>query len=396
MHLGVEGTGAWSSRRPAGSLLWHGTAWPGCRPGVYGAAPFPGTFLPPLNLEKQSPTSCLFPNKLRASTHRLSSPTSSAGKGMPHHCWEQEPAGWPGSGRGSPCPGPATSPHQAGGVPAALSPHGAPSLSPPWPGKVPGAGVMPGTPGIRAELPYPSVPLCWRCWQRPLGKVGQGRMAHCLPGVHGDPRNGQVTPCPQPFIAVTLLGAADPGRGCPTVVPLSLPPSPGIPQPPSQGQGAELVPVPQGRSAPFGGLQRLSHHQPPPCPDREAEGVSQYWQEPVWPGGSRVAGAGMPCGSGEPRLWLRSIAGGCSLCSAAKHAQLCTSPEALCKLPWHWQSWARAGGEAVSIPHLGVCSPVWALPGGTGVSAAETQPQAVKFTPASPVPLISSTAAARG
>lgn len=45
-------------------------------------------------------------------------------------------------------------------------------------------------------------------------------MAHRLPGVRGDPRNGQVTPCPQPFIAVTLLGAADPG----TVVPLSLPP----------------------------------------------------------------------------------------------------------------------------------------------------------------------------
>lgn len=88
MSLGVEGTSAQSSLQPAGSPLWHSTAWPGCRPGVYEVAPFPGTFprppshTPP-SLEKQIPTSCLFPNKLQVSAHCLSSPTRSARRGRP-------------------------------------------------------------------------------------------------------------------------------------------------------------------------------------------------------------------------------------------------------------------------------------------------------------------------
>lgn len=70
------------------------------------------------------------------------------------------------------------------------------------------------------------------------------------------------------------------------------------------------------------------------------------------------------------------------------------------KLPWCWQSWARPGGEAVPIAQLRVCSLVWALPGGTGVSdplcsPAEDQPRAAKFTPASPVPPISNTTTAQ-
>ena len=134
----VEGTCARSSFQPAGSRLRHGTARPGCRPGIYGAAPFPGTFPHPPQLGKTNPNS---------SPVSKQTPSVRAWPVLPHppHCrWEREPAAWPGSGQGPPRLGPATVPHQAEGSLLLPGPTVSPSLSPVRPGNVPGAGVTLG------------------------------------------------------------------------------------------------------------------------------------------------------------------------------------------------------------------------------------------------------------
>ena len=289
----------------------------------------------PPSLEKQIPTSCLFPNKLRASTHRLSSPTRPAGRGHPTTAGSE--SRWDGQD-------PAGDPHVQGQQLSHSKQEGPRCAQPLWclPASAPhgqarslvlGRCRAPLGPGLSSPTPLSS--CASTAWQRSPGKLGQGRMAHSLPGVHGDPRKVQVTPThsygcyTQPFIIVTLLGTADPGRGVPLWCHCRCP----LP-----GHPPDTIPGPRRCAHPRASWHVCTFwripgdvpvHQPSPCPDQEAEGVSKSWQEPGWPGGSGTAGVGMPCSFGELRFLLRSIAGGCSPLAALPDKLCCQTLPAL-------------------------------------------------------------------